>query len=50
MATPAFLWKLTTGQRSYSVNAVGAPSDGYEAALTRIAPEWQAHVTRALYA
>ena len=48
--TPAFRWNLTTGQRSYSLNAAGAPSDGYEAVLTRIAPDWRAHLTPPLQA
>jgi hypothetical protein len=40
-ATPAFRWSDRTGARSYWINAQGAPADGYEAALERLAPDWR---------
>jgi hypothetical protein len=36
-APPPFRWSERTGARSYWVNAQGAPSAGYEAALDRLA-------------
>lgn len=46
-ATPPFRWDLDTGARSYWINAQGAPADGYEAALERLAPDWRLHLARA---
>jgi hypothetical protein len=45
-ATPPFRWSERTGARSYWMNAQGAPPDGYEAALDRIAPDWREHLVR----
>ena len=42
--TPPFRWDDRTGARSYWINADGAPTDGYEAALDRLAPDWRASV------
>ena len=39
-----FRWIERTGERSYWINAQGAPEDGYEAALGRIAPDWREHL------
>ena len=36
--TTPFRWSDRTGARSYWINAQGAPPDGYEAALDRLAP------------
>ncbi len=46
-APPPFRWNTQTGARSCWINAQGAPADGYEAALERLAPDWREHVTRA---
>ncbi len=45
IATPPFRWSDRTGARSYWINADGAPADGYEAALDRLAPDWRDHVS-----
>ena len=45
-STPPFRWSDRTGARSYWINADGAPTDGYEAALDRLAPDWRDHVSR----
>ena len=41
-----FRWSERTGERSYWINAQGAPADGYEAALDRLAPDWREHLVR----
>ena len=46
-STPPFRTNLGTGARSYWRNAQGAPSDGYEAALDGLAPDWREHLARA---
>ena len=46
-APPPFRWSERTGARSYWINADGAPADGYEAALDRLAPDWREHLARA---
>ena len=45
-ATPPFRWNDRTGARSYWTNAQGAPTEGYEAALDRLAPDWRDHLSR----
>ena len=45
-AIPPFRWNEYTGARSYWINAQGAPADGYEAELDRLAPEWREHLAR----
>jgi len=45
-APPPFGWSERTGERSYWINAQGAPPDGYEAALDRLAPDWREHLAR----
>ena len=45
-ATPPFRHNDRTGARSYWINAEGAPADGYEAALDRLAPDWRDHLSR----
>ena len=42
-----FRWSERTGERSYWINAQGAPADGYETALDRITPDWREHLARA---
>ena len=43
-----FRWSERTGERSYWINAQGAPADGYEAALERLAPDWREHLSASL--
>ena len=45
-APPAYRWNHPTGARSYWTNADGAPADGYEAELDRLAPDWREHLAR----
>ena len=42
--TPPFRLYDRTGARSYWINADGAPTDGYDAALDRLAPDWREHL------
>jgi hypothetical protein len=43
--TPAFRWSDRTGARSYWINVEGAPTDGYEAELDRLEPDWRDHLS-----
>ena len=43
---PPYRWNHKTGARSYWINADGAPADGYEAELDRLAPDWRDHLAR----
>jgi hypothetical protein len=42
-----FRWHIETDARSYWINAQGAPADGFEALLDRLASDWREHLNRA---